>query len=234
MSESDAAAERLVAVDCHVHTVHSGDSVLRVDQLGEAVSRAGLDVVCITDHHAVDGGYEALGAGIGARVVIGEEIRTPKGEIIGLFLTERIPYVLQPREVIQLIREQGGLVYVPHPLDPERLGMRADTIRELHAEGLIDVIEGFNAKIEHQLYNEQARQLAEELGLPQAAGSDAHDPQGVGAARVVMPDFDGPESFLRGLAAGRVSGVFTPHARRYGANTSTVPAATSSSISDSE
>jgi len=210
-----AEPERLVAVDCHVHTVHSGDSVLRVDQLRDAVQRARLDVVCVTDHHSVEGAYEALAADIGARVVIGEEIRTPKGELIGLFLTERIPYVLQPREVIDLIREQGGLVYVPHPLDPERLGMRADTIRELHAEGLIDVIESFNAKIEHQLYNDQARELAEELGLPQAAGSDAHDAQGVGAARVVVPDFDGPESFLRALAAGRVSGVYTPHAKRY-------------------
>lgn len=103
---------------------------------------------------------------------------------------------------------------MPHPLDPERLGMRADTIRELHAEGLIDVIESFNAKIEHQLYNEQARGLAEELGLPQAAGSDAHDAQGVGAARIQLPDFDGPESFLRSLAAGRISGTYTPHARR--------------------
>lgn len=206
---------RLVSVDCHVHTVHSGDSVLRVDQLREAVQRAQLDVVCITDHHAVDGAYEALEAQIGARVIVGEEIRTPKGELIGLFLTERIPYVLQPREVIELIRKQGGLVYVPHPLDPERLGMRADTIRQLHAEGLIDVIESFNAKIEHQLYNEQARELAQELGLPQAAGSDAHDAHGVGAARVVMPDFDGPESFLRALQAGHVSGVYAPHAKRY-------------------
>lgn len=204
-----------VAVDCHVHTVHSGDSVLRLEQLRVAVARAGLDVVCITDHHEVVGAQAAVEEGIGARVVVGEEIRTPKGELIGLFLTERIPYVLQPREVIQLIREQGGLVYVPHPLDPERLGMRANTIRELHAEGLIDIIETFNAKIEHQRYNDEARALAEELGLPQAAGSDAHDEHGVGAARVVMPDFDGPESFLRALGAGTISGVYTPHARRY-------------------
>ena len=101
---------RLVSVDCHTHTIHSGDSVLRVDQLAEAVQRAGLDVICVTDHHAVEGAYEAkaLEDQIGARVIIGEEIRTPVGEIIGLFMTERIPYVLPERDVIRWITSRSG------------------------------------------------------------------------------------------------------------------------------
>lgn len=205
----------LVSVDCHVHTFHSGDSIMQIDDLAEAVERAQLDVVCVTDHHEVKGAYEALERDIGARVIIGEEIRTPVGEIIGLFMTERIPYVLPEREVIQRIRDQGGLVYVPHPLDPVRLGVRAHRIEELWNDGLIDIIETFNAKIEDDRYNVEARELAERLGIPQAAGSDAHDPHGVGAARVIMPDFDGPQSFLEALSSSRIEGVFTPHARRY-------------------
>jgi predicted metal-dependent phosphoesterase TrpH len=211
---------RLVSVDCHMHTVHSGDSVLRVDQLAEAVQRSGLDVICVTDHHAVEGAFEAraIEDQIGARVIIGEEIRTPVGEIIGLFMTERIPYVLPEREVVQRIKDQGGLVYIPHPLDPIRLGVRAAKIETLWNDGLIDIVETFNAKIEHQGYNDDARELAERLGIPQAAGSDAHDPHTLGSARVVMPDFDGPESFMASLRQGRIEGFFAPHAPRYAGN----------------
>ena len=128
-------------------------------------------------------------------MIVGEEIRTQAGEIIGLFLTERIPYVLPVAEAVARIRAQGGLVYLPHPFDPGRgsLGAAAD---ELCADGMADVVEVFNAKIADQALNARAAELARRWGLPGGAGSDAHDPAGVGAAYLEMPDFDGPASFL--------------------------------------
>src|SRR6266704_6074357 len=83
-----------VRMDCHLHTVASGDAVLTLDQLADRAEQAGLDVVCITDHNEISAAVAAAGQDLGVRIIVGEEIRTPDGDIIGLFLTERVPYVL--------------------------------------------------------------------------------------------------------------------------------------------
>jgi predicted metal-dependent phosphoesterase TrpH len=204
-----------VRVDCHLHTVASGDAVTTLDQLAGRVAEVGLDVVCITDRNVTSAAAEAVARGIGARVIIGEEIRTPEGDIIGLFLGERIPYVLPVAEVVSRIRQQGALVYLPHPFDPLRSSL-GDAAGRLCADGLADIIEVFNAKIRDQALNGQAAELAARWGLPGGAGSDAHDPAGVGAAYLEMPDFDGPASFLAALPLARVVGEFRDHAPRYG------------------
>jgi predicted metal-dependent phosphoesterase TrpH len=203
-----------VRVDCHLHTVASGDASTSIDELAERVALSKLDVVCITDHNVTSAAVAAAERDIGARVIVGEEIRTPDGDVIGLFLAERIPYVLPLAEVARRIRAQGGLVYLPHPFDPGRSSLRA-AADQLCAAGLADVIEVFNAKLEDQQWNQQAAQLADRYGLPGAAGSDAHDPDGIGAAYLDMPAFDGPASFLAALPEGVITGEYRPHAIRY-------------------
>jgi predicted metal-dependent phosphoesterase TrpH len=203
-----------VRVDCHLHTAASGDAVTTIEQLAGRVRQLGLDVVCITDHNVVSAAAAAAERDIGARVVIGEEVRTPDGDVIGLFLTERIPYVLPLAEVVSLIRGQGGLVYLPHPFDPGRSSL-GEAATRLCADGLADVVESFNAKIEDQARNDKATALAARYGLPAAAGSDAHDPDGIGAAYLEMPDFDGPQSFLTSLRHAVITGEYRPHAIRY-------------------
>jgi predicted metal-dependent phosphoesterase TrpH len=204
-----------VRVDCHLHTADSGDAVTTIDELAERARAHQIDVVCITDHNVIGAAVAAAARDIGARVIVGEEVRTPDGDVIGLFLTERIPYVLPLAEVTQLIRGQGGLVYVPHPFDPGRSSLRGAASR-LCADGLADVVEVFNAKIEDPELNEQAARLAAEYSLPGGAGSDAHDPDGIGAAYLDMPDFDGPASFLEALRQAVIIGEYRPHAVRYG------------------
>jgi predicted metal-dependent phosphoesterase TrpH len=203
-----------VRVDCHLHTVASGDAVTTLDQLAERVARTGIDVVCITDHNVTSAAVAAVAGAIGSRVIVGEEIRTQAGDVIGLFLAERIPYVLPVAEVVGRIREQGGLVYLPHPFDPLRTSLGAMAGR-LCADGMADIVEVFNAKIRDQALNAEAAALAAHWGLPGGAGSDAHDPAGVGAACLEMPDFDGPASFLASLPAARVIGEFRDHAPWY-------------------
>jgi predicted metal-dependent phosphoesterase TrpH len=203
-----------VRVDCHLHTALSGDAVTTIDQLAERVEQHRLDVVCITDHNVTAAAVGAAERGIGARVIVGEEIRTRDGDLIGLFLTERIPYVLPLVEVTGLIRAQGGLIYLPHPFDPGRSSL-GPTAERLCAAGLADVIEVFNAKIEDQARNQLAAELAARHGLPGAAGSDAHDPDGIGAAYLEMPDFDGPKEFLAALQLAEITGEYRPHAVRY-------------------
>jgi len=203
-----------VRVDCHLHTAASGDAVTTLDQLADRVAQAGVGVVCITDHNETSAALTAVARGIGARVIVGEEIRTRAGDLIGLFLAERIPYVLPVIEAAGRIREQGGLVYLPHPFDPVRSSLGA-AAASLCAAGLADVVEVFNAKIADQTLNGRAAALAARWGLPGGAGSDAHDPPGVGAAYLEMPDFDGPASFLASLAVARVVGEYRAHAPRY-------------------
>jgi predicted metal-dependent phosphoesterase TrpH len=203
-----------VRVDCHLHTVASGDSVLTLEELAERARQAGLDAVFITDHNVTHAAVAAAERDLGVRVIVGEEVRTPEGDMIGLFLTERIPYVLPLAEVIGRIRGQGGLVYVPHPFDLVRSSL-GRVLPGLCAAGDVDVIEVFNAKIADQALNERAAALAREFSLPGGAGSDAHDAPGVGAAYLDMPDFDGPASFLAALADAKVTGEFRDHAPRY-------------------
>jgi predicted metal-dependent phosphoesterase TrpH len=203
-----------VRVDCHLHTVASGDSVLTLEELADRARQTGLDAVCVTDHNVTHAAVVAAERDLGVRIIVGEEIRTRDGDVIGLFLTERIPYVLPLAEVIGLIRGQGGLVYVPHPFDQVRSSLGA-VLPALCAEGAVDVIEVFNAKIADPALNARALSLARSFGLPGGAGSDAHDAPGVGAAYLDMPDFDGPASFLAGLAEARVTGEFRDHAPRY-------------------
>ena len=209
------SGSRLIRVDCHLHTALSGDAVTTIDELAERVGEERLDVVFITDHNVTDAAVEAAERGIGARVIVGEEIRTQDGDVIGLFLTERIPYVLPLAEAIAKIRERGGLVYLPHPFDPGRSTLKPGISERLCADGIADVVEVFNAKIEDQEHNVQAAKLAARYDLPGGAGSDAHDPEGIGAAYLEMPDFDGPADFLAALRHATVVGEYRPHAVRY-------------------
>jgi predicted metal-dependent phosphoesterase TrpH len=205
---------RRVRVDCHLHTVASGDASLTLEELAERARATGLDVVFVTDHNVTEVAMAAAQRDLGVRIIVGEEIRTPDGDVIGLFLTERIPYVLPLAEVVGRIRAQGGLVYAPHPFDLIR-SSTGRVLPDLCQAGTVDVIEAFNAKVEDQALNDRAAALARTYGIPAGAGSDAHDADGVGAACLDMPDFDGPASFLAGLADATVTGEYRPHAIRY-------------------
>lgn len=212
---AEVVAEGCVRVDMHLHTMWSGDAVTTLDELAERVESTGLDVLCITDHNAVDGARAALEAGLGCRVIVGEELRTTHGEIIGLFLEERVPIGLTPRNAAVRIRDQGGLVYVPHPFDPMRRPLSAEAIDALVADGLVDAFEVLNAKVSLDSLNERAATYAQEHELAPGAGSDAHDPAAMGAAYVEMPDFDGPSEFLDHLREGRIVGHRFDRARAW-------------------
>jgi predicted metal-dependent phosphoesterase TrpH len=194
-----------VRVDLHSHTMWSGDSTTTPDEIEEAVVESGIDVLCITDHNAIKGA-DALRDRLPCRVVVGEELRTQAGELIGLFLTEHLPFGISPLEAARRIRAQGGLVYVPHPFDPMRRNMAEGALVELAEAGLLDAIEALNAKTSLSSLNERAAAFATRYGLAAGAGSDAHVPSALGAAYVEMPDFDGPSEFLANLADAVVVG----------------------------
>jgi hypothetical protein len=214
-----------VRVDCHSHTRYSGDAVTPAVDVPSRAREAGLDVIFVTDHHAVDGAFAAQAAAQpgDARIIVGEEIRTTKGEIIGLFLQERIPYVLPLLEAVAMIKAQGGIVYAPHPFDMIRNSLGLQSLTMLAEGGHVDIIEGFNAKIENDELNQQAREFAAQYGLPIMAGSDAHDPFCIGSASALIPDFDGPKDFLESVRQSRIEGTYTPHSLRYPPHPNAIP-----------
>ncbi len=201
-----------IRVDLHSHTMWSGDSSTTPEELEHAVAASGLDVLCITDHNAIKGAVELQDA-LPCRVVVGEEVRTSRGELIGLFLQERIPFGLPPEEAAQRIRDQGGLVYVPHPFDPLRHNLAEDALRALAAAGLVDAIEGFNAKTSLAHLNQAGLTVAREVGVPAGAGSDAHVPDALGAAYVEMDDFTTAQDFVTALITATLVGHHWDQAR---------------------
>jgi predicted metal-dependent phosphoesterase TrpH len=192
----------------------SGDSTTTEDELVEAVRATSIDVLCVTDHHAIDGARRLRDV-LPCRVIVGEEVRSTQGEIIGLFLEERVPFGLSPNDTASRIREQGGLVYIPHPFDPMRRNLAESALEALAAEGLVDAIEARNAKTSLESLNRRAAEFAASHDIATGAGSDAHVPDAIGSVYVEIADFDDAPSFLTALRAGSVVGHHSDPPRQW-------------------
>ena len=194
-------------IDLHVHTCQSRDSLMRPDEVLCWVERRGLDAVAITDHNAISAAV-ALQREASFPVIVGEEIRTRRGEIIGLFLQSEIEPDLSPAETIARIREQGGLVCIPHPLDRVR-NSRLEFGALMEIIDQVDIIEVLNARVTFGIDNRRAGELADAYGLLHGAGSDAHQRFEIGRAYVEMPPFEDAQTFLVSLARGQVWGMIS-------------------------
>src|SRR5204862_3517287 len=134
----------------------------------------------------------------GVKVIVAEEVKTAsQGEVIGLFLKEKIPRGLTLEETVAEIKRQGGLVYVPHPFD--RMHSVPDYEHLLTVLDDVDAIEVFNPRVAITEFNDEAVRFAAKYRIPAGAGSDAHVPQGLGSVRIRMREFEGPEEFLESL-----------------------------------
>jgi predicted metal-dependent phosphoesterase TrpH len=194
----------LIDVDLHMHTDHSGDCETPVEVLLAAAREAGLGAIAVTDHNEISGALEARekaaesNAHPPLKVIVGEEVKTAdQGEVIGLFIEEKIPRGMSLGETVAEIKRQGGLVYVPHPFDR----MHAVPDYE-HLPGIledIDAIEVFNPRVAIGAFNEEAVRFAAKYRIVAGAGSDSHVAQGLGSVRIRMRDFDGPQEFLQSL-----------------------------------
>lgn len=196
--------QREIFADFHIHSHHSKDCVMPVADILERAREVGLDVVAITDHDTAEGGLEAreIADRYGVRVIVGEEIKTSQGEVIGLFLERSIPGGMTFAETIAAIKEQGGIVYVPHPFDKLHTIPSSRVLRANVAN--IDVLEVFNSRLAFPVFNDLAEQFAIRYRIPAAAGSDAHVLPGIGTALCGMADFQGAHDFVPALAESRI------------------------------
>ena len=194
------ARRRRIDVDLHMHTDHSFDCATPVEVLLDAARRQGLGAIAVTDHNEISGAFEARekAAAFGVKVIVGEEVKTAsQGEVIGLFLQEKIPRGLTLEETVAEIKRQGGVVYVPHPFD--RMHAVPDYEHLLRIIEDVDAIEIYNPRVAIGSFNEEAERFAAKYRILAGAGSDSHVAQGLGSVRVRMPDFDGPQEFLEAL-----------------------------------
>jgi predicted metal-dependent phosphoesterase TrpH/glycosyltransferase involved in cell wall biosynthesis len=187
-----------VHVDLHMHTNHSPDCVTPVDTLLDTAKKVGLGAIAITDHNEISGALEAREHANGIKVIVAEEVKTAdQGEVIGLFIEEKIPRGMTLQDTIAEIRRQGGLVYVPHPFD--RMHAVPDYEHLLDVVEDIDAIEVFNPRVAFSAFNEEAARFAAKYRIVAGAGSDSHVAQGLGSVKIRMRDFDGPEEFIESL-----------------------------------
>jgi predicted metal-dependent phosphoesterase TrpH/glycosyltransferase involved in cell wall biosynthesis len=194
-----------ILADLHLHTEHSHDCSVPVSDLLEHAEAIGLGAIAITDHNVFSGAQDALELSRGAalRVIPGEEVKTDgQGEVIGLFLSEAIPSGMSFGDTVAAIREQGGLVYLPHPFD--RMHSIPDATTLHRHLGEIDVLETFNARLLFEAFNDEAVRFARKYNLLAGAGSDAHVLQGVGTGLVRMRAFETPEEFLLSLRGAEI------------------------------
>jgi hypothetical protein len=197
---------RLVDVDLHMHTDHSGDCATPVEHLLATAREQGLGAIAVTDHNEVSGALEAAekASEFGVKIIVGEEVKTAhQGEVIGLFLKEKIPRGLSLEETVAEIKRQGGLVYVPHPFD--RMHAVPDYEHLLKVLEDVDAIEVYNPRVAIGSFNEEAERFAAKYRIVRGAGSDSHVAAGLGSVRIRMRDFDGPEEFLESLRHAEIT-----------------------------
>jgi predicted metal-dependent phosphoesterase TrpH len=194
-----------ILADLHLHTSWSHDCQIPVAELLDHAEETGLGAIGITDHNVFGGALEAVELARDRELIVipGEEVKTDEqGEVIGLFLSEEIPRGMSFDATVAAIRDQGGIVYLPHPFDRIHTVPDAATIQRHLAQ--IDVLEVYNARLLFETYNDEALRFARKYGLQMGAGSDAHVLQGVGTGVLRMRSFEGAEEFMLSLRSAQV------------------------------
>ncbi len=194
----------LLKADLHIHTEYSMDCNTSLEEVIRHCTETGINCIAIADHDTVEGALKMQSLAP-FPVIVAEEILTPHGEIMGMFLKEGIPSGLSIEQAISHIKAQDALVCLPHPFDTFR-GLRLDKKRLEELVEQIDIIEVFNARSLLLQPSTKARAFAKKYGIPAAAGSDAHTPNEIGSAYVEMPEFNGSNDFLQALDKGKVFG----------------------------
>lgn len=194
----------MLKADFHIHTKYSMDCQTKLEEIIKRCEQLGIDCIAVADHGVVEGGLEMKKIAP-FKVIVAEEILTHNGEVMGMFLKKQIVSGISLEEAIGAIREQGGLVAIPHPFDPMR-GLRLNEEEFEKLAPQIDIMEVFNARCPFGKANVKARDFAKTHNLGMTAGSDAHTVGEIGNVIVTLPDFDTPRQFLESLKEAGIQG----------------------------
>jgi predicted metal-dependent phosphoesterase TrpH len=221
LSTAEQPGPGLIKVDLHCHSEASADCVTPIPLIPARCIEREVRVQAITDHNEIWGAQQlqklVQDEGLPLTIIVGEEVSTSEGEIVGLFLHEKIEAGLSPEETVAQILAQGGLVLLPHGFDPLKRFRLSEAARARIA-GDIDIVETFNARISRPTWNRVAVAWAEEHGKLMSAGSDSHTLADIGEAWVEVPrqPITTPEELLRALQGGVPVGEWTHPVKAYG------------------
>ena len=197
----------MLKADLHIHTEYSMDCNTPLEKVINRCLETGINCIAVADHGTIEGALKLQNIAP-FKVIVAEEILTPHGEIMGMFLNESIPSGLSVEQTLTRIREQGGLVCIPHPFDAFRHSALDSQIIETITDQ-IDILEVFNSRSPLMRSSAKANLFAKKYGIAKSAGSDAHTPSEIGNAYVEMPEFNGKDDFLHALQKGKISGCRT-------------------------
>lgn len=194
----------MLKADLHIHTEYSMDCSTPLEKIIDRCLELGINCIAVCDHGTAEGAIK-LRSMAPFKVIVAEEILTPHGEIMGMFLQETIPSGLSVEQTLAQIRTQGGLVCVPHPFDTFRQSALGKKVIET-ITAQIDVMEVFNSRASLLRDSTKADYFAEKHSIAKSAGSDAHTISEIGNAYVEMPEFSDRDDFLQALKKGKVVG----------------------------
>ena len=195
----------MIKADLHIHTVYSMDCATSLDEIISRCLKLGIDCLAVADHGTIEGALR-LKEIAPFTVIVAEEVLTPRGEIMGMFLNEGVPSGLSVEETLNRIRDQNGLVCIPHPFDSIRSSSFSNTQELEEIMPFVDIIEVFNARSLFPGSRGRAQRLANKFGKVSSAGSDAHTVSEIGNAYIEMPQFGNKDEFLQSLAQGQIFG----------------------------
>lgn len=187
-------------IDLHTHSTASPDGALTAEDYRQMLTSGNLDMIAVTDHDTIAFAVE-LQRQLGNKIIVGEEIKTTEGEIIGLYLKKQIAPHLTPEATIRQIRQQGGLVYIPHPFETVRQGMPPKTLDRIASD--VDIIETANGRAYFQNKSEHARTWAKAHQAAEAASSDAHGRIGWGRTYTIVRELPAKDSLVSLTARGK-------------------------------
>lgn len=181
-------------IDLHTHSTTSIDGGITKQEYQKLLNEDPSLVIAITDHNTIDLALD-LQKEFGNRIIIGEEIKTLQGEIIGLFLNSAIARGQSAVETIAQIRQQGGLVSIPHPLEyKKRSGLSMESLQEIANQ--IDIIEVFNARSLEPETRQQVELFAQQNNIIRIANSDAHGIKGFGCSYSIISEIPSVQNLV--------------------------------------
>ncbi len=203
----------MIKVDFHCHTHYSSDSLQTPAQLVKTARNKGLQKVVVTDHNSILGALEAKQIAPDL-VIIGEEVKTSEGELLAVFVSEKVPKGLDPMEAIQRLKAQNAFISVSHPFDFTRSGWKLETLKKLAP--YFDAIEIFNARCLLLKQNQLAVEFAHLYNLPGTAGTDAHLSAELGRTVTVLPSFSNTDELRSAIREATYQTHLSPYWVHFG------------------